>query len=118
MRVTGRDVAEGEYALNFTYPQWILDGQDLAEATKNAAKIRATTGLGDRMAEVIGFVIAKGEARAADVVAALGIAPDQVRVYLSRAAEAGRLRKLGRGLYGSVTSVTSVTSEGDDDPWT
>jgi RecA-family ATPase len=44
LKVTGRDVAEGEYAVTFKDGAvWELDGHDLATAREKAQKVRATT---------------------------------------------------------------------------
>jgi len=39
----------------------------------------------------------------------------KVDVYLQRAAEAGRIRKLTRGLYAPVSSVSSVSFDPESD---
>lgn len=39
------------------------------------------------------------------------VPPDTVRQYLTRAHKEGRVARMKRGLYGPVTSVTSVTTE-------
>ena len=52
--MTGRDVAEAEYALTLAdVGRWKIDGADLAEAAMNAAEVRTTAGLGDRSAETL-----------------------------------------------------------------
>jgi hypothetical protein len=58
LKVTGRDVPEGEYAVCFEDGHyWQLDGDDLAEAAQRARDTRATAGLGDRPAEVVGYAL-------------------------------------------------------------
>jgi hypothetical protein len=117
LKVTGRDVPEGEYALRFVDGcAWTLDGGDLDTAAQRASQVRATAGLGDRSAEVVGYVLDHPDGvRLADVAAALGLDQRTAGVYLGRAVGAGRLVRLGRGRYGPPTppveSVESVESE-------
>jgi hypothetical protein len=104
LKVVGRDVAEGEYALTFgDGASWSLDGHDLAEASQRAAQTRATADLGDRSAEIVAYVSAHPEGvRAAEVSEALGL---DARRYLSRLVDSGRLDRPARGLYVPVPSV-------------
>jgi hypothetical protein len=101
LKVTGRDVAEDEYAVTFTGGAvWALDGTDLESAASTAQQNRMTAGLGDRSAEVAAFVLARpGGARAADLVTALGLDRNSASTYLARLAEAGRIERASRGLY-------------------
>jgi hypothetical protein len=117
LKVTGRDVAEDEYALTFTDGGvWALDGADLEAAAAKAQQGRVTSGLGDRSAEVAAFVLARPQGvRATDVATALGLEGNIVNTYLARLAKAGRIVRASRGLYTPpVTSVISVTSYEDD----
>lgn len=110
LSITGRDVPESEYAVQFNGDQstWTLDGNELADAARKAAEVRATAGLGDRSSEIVAHVNAHPDGvRAADVERALEL-PD-ARRYLARLAESGRITKTGRGLYqGCVPTVPSV----------
>lgn len=100
LNVTGRDVAEGSYAVSFQDGPWVLDGGTLEAAASAATVRRATAGVGDRMAEIVGFVIATGRACSpGDVAEKLGMSNKDAASYLRRAADAGRLSKLARGLY-------------------
>jgi hypothetical protein len=57
LKVTGRDVAEGEYAVRFVDGSaWTLDGHDLAAAARRARDAQVTAGLGVRSAEVVELV--------------------------------------------------------------
>jgi hypothetical protein len=120
LKVTGRDVAEGEYAVRFKDGAvWELDGPDLAAAREKAQKVRATTrataGAGDRMLDVVLYAYAHPEGvRRGDVAKTLHMEPKAATVYLTRAVDAGRLQRAERGLYTPVISVTSVTSEAAD----
>jgi hypothetical protein len=118
LKVTGRDVAEGEYAVTFKDGAvWELDGHDLATAREKAQKVRATTrataGAGDRMLDVVLYAYTHPDGvRRGDVAEALHMDPKAATVYLTRAVDSGRLQRAERGLYIPVISVTSVTSEG------
>jgi hypothetical protein len=111
LSVTGRDIAEGEYALNTDGGLWRLDGGSLLDAAKTAETRRDKQGLGDRALEVLAFVNANAGTRASDVAEELGMIPEQARVYLNRLASSGRISKLGRGLFNGVMSVMSVMSD-------
>ena len=113
VRVTGRDVIEAEYAVTITDCAWVVDGDDLADAARQAETRTVTEGLGDHAAESVRHVNASsGEVTPAEVADALGMDRGKVRTYLRRAAEAGRIGNPRRGTYTPVTSVTSVTSAG------
>lgn len=110
LSITGRDVPESEYAVQFDGERslWTLDGSELADAARRAAEARATAGLADRSSEIVAYVNAHPDGvRAADVERDLEY-PD-ARRYLARLSEAGRIQKSGRGLYGAaVPTVPSV----------
>jgi hypothetical protein len=114
VKVTGRDVAEGEYAVTFKDGAvWELDGRDLEVAREKAQQVKATTrataAAGDRMIDVVLYAYEHPEGvRRGDVAKALKIEPTVAGVYLARAADSGRLRRAERGLYTPVTSVTSL----------
>lgn len=113
LRVTGRDVPEGEYAVTHEDGRWQIDGTDLEEAAQRAEQDRATANLGDTSADVIRYVSeAAGPVSPKQVAEALGYPDATVRQYLRRSVEAGRLANPSRGRYTPVTSVTSVTSGG------
>jgi hypothetical protein len=110
LKVTGRDIAEGEYAVTFnSNSAWKLDGTSLAEAARNAAVARITSGIGDQLVEVIAHV-GKHPAgvKPAELAEALDMDPKQAQVYLSRAYKAKRLNRPSYGLYTPVGSVGSV----------
>jgi AAA domain/Transcriptional regulator, AbiEi antitoxin len=111
VKVTGRDVAEGEYAVTFKDGAvWELDGPDLAAAQEKAQKVRATTratgGASDRLLDVVLHAYAHPEGvRRGDIAAELNLDPKQATVYLSRAVAQGRLQRADRGLYTPVTPL-------------
>ena len=117
IKITGRDVSENEYAVRVEGGYWSIVGDDLATSAAEAQTIRATANLGDRSAEIVRLAAKRPEGvRAADVAGALDVPSDEAGVYLRRLAEAGKLHKVERGLYGSVLSVLSVRSDEDATP--
>jgi Bifunctional DNA primase/polymerase, N-terminal/AAA domain len=116
IQVTGRDVAEGQYAVVFDGPRglWTLDGNGLAGAAATVAQRRANEGLDDRSRAVIGYVNKHPEGvRWGDVKRDLG--EDEAR-YLSRLYESGRIARPSRGLYvplSGVSGVSGFTTETD-----
>jgi hypothetical protein len=113
LRVTGRDVNEGEYAVTFTASgAWQLDGSALAEAAAKAAQVRAASGLGDRSHDVLEVVNRRPSGtRAADVADELGIDAKQAGTYLGRLADTGRIQRAARGLYTPVGCVGTVGTD-------
>ncbi|WP_165757972.1 AAA family ATPase [Mycolicibacter nonchromogenicus] len=112
LQVTGRDAPEGEYAFTVNAGVWTLAGDELSDAAEEAQKRRDSKRYGERAMDVAAVVNRRAPAShttAADVAAALGLDNDQARVYLNRLARADRIRKVGVGVYTSVTTVTSVT---------
>ncbi len=110
LKVTGRDVPEGEYALMLADGYaWDLDGDDLAEAASRAREARSSAGISDRSAEIIAYVAANPpHVRAAEVEEKFG---QDARRYLKRLADSGRLLRLSWGIYTSVPSVPSSHSQ-------
>jgi DNA-binding CsgD family transcriptional regulator len=103
LRVTGRDVPEAEFAVLFRQSGWALDGPDSGVAEDRARQRRATQGLADRSAEIVGFVAAHPEGvRPAEVALALRIDRATVDTYLGRLVKAGRIRRAARGIYAPV----------------
>lgn len=118
LAVTGRDVIEAEYAITSCDGAWTLDGGSLKAAAAALAERKSTDGIGDRSAEIIRYVSGyPGGVSPKEVADALGV-PD-ARRYLARLADAERLRKIGRGLYGPPSTpvptvpVSQSEEEGD-----
>jgi hypothetical protein len=66
VQVTGRDVAEGEYTVYFRDGAvWELHGQDLEAAREKAQAMRATSGVSDRMLDVVMYAYEPPRAYAA-----------------------------------------------------
>jgi hypothetical protein len=107
--VTGRDVAEGEYAVTFDGPHglWSLQGGGLAAAATAAVRHHAEEGLEERSRKVLEYVGEHPEGvRFADVQRDLG---DAEARYLSRLYDAGRLTRPSRGLYLPLSGVSEVS---------
>ena len=105
LHVTSRDADEGEYAVTMTDGQWQLDGDGLRDAARRATQRRQTSGLGDVSQEVLQAVQdAPDGGMTPKTVAALipTLTNDGASTYLSRHAEAGRIRKVGRGKYAPI----------------
>lgn len=102
LRVTGRDVAEGQYALTLSGgSRWGLDGVDLAEAAQRATNREVTQNLGDRSQMVVTALSGFPEgASVTQVSQATGLEERLCRTYLGRLADAGRIERWARGLYG------------------
>src|SRR5215217_8015737 len=82
IKVTGRDVAEGEYAVTFKDGAvWELDGHDLEVARQKAQQVKATTrataaAAGDRMVDVVLYAYRHPQGvRRGDVAKALNLEP-------------------------------------------
>lgn len=111
LNVTSRDAKEGEYALILDdHGAWELDGTTLEEAAARAGTETHTAGVGDRMAELIATVNKYPEGTTPrDLATILHMDDTQIRKYLRRAYDGGRIANPKRGLYTPVTSGTSVT---------
>jgi hypothetical protein len=98
IQVTGRDVAEGAYAVKMTEGRfWEIDGKDLAEAAANARKREQSGNLSETSSAILDYVGEHPEGvLAKDVVERFG---KDSYTYLKRQVEAGRLIKPKRGLY-------------------
>ena len=111
LQLTSRDAPEGAYAVsNDDGVRWTLAGGTLSSAARQAATVRATAGLGDRMAEVVAHVASTDEpCGPSEVADALDLGADTAGRYLRRATEAGRIERVGRGRYAPPsTPVRSV----------
>lgn len=115
LRITGRDVPENEYAVTCHAGEWRLDGADLDAAAATARQRAVTGGVSDKSAAIIAAVNNHpGGAGPTLIAAEVDMEPKHVGTYLGRLADAGRLRRLGRGLYAGVESVESVETPGQE----
>jgi len=114
LSVTGRDIAEGEYALHADQGVlWQINGEDLAAAHKLVEEQKAKGSMGDNMLSVYELVrnwTGEEAVGASDVAAALTISADTARKNLNRLVKDGRINRVGRGRVPTlrVPSVLSV----------
>jgi RecA-family ATPase len=100
LNVTGRDVDEMIYKLNFVNGHWLTDGDDLAEAAQRAT----TKKFGPKMQETLDAVNAGLATTSREVAELLEVPEPTARKYLSRLATEYRLiERTGIGSYGPVT---------------
>jgi AAA domain len=116
LSVTGRDIAEGEYALKTDDGIWQLDGTNLATASVTAERRRFSDTHSDRSVEIVAIVAASPKpVSPTEVSEKLDIHNDTVGRYLRRLADKGLIRRSGRGLYirGSEVSECPNTTPSD-----
>ena len=104
--ITGRDVAEQEYALRFDpdFGMWSkLDGRP------------ADYRLSDLRAQILRYLHEQGTGKPAQIADALGLDRANVRQTIRRMADAGQVDDLGRGLYVAVTPVTQSLTENEEE---
>lgn len=119
LSVTGRDIAEGEYAVSVTDCRWSLEGEDLAAAA-NAARQRAadahekkTSRLADRSLSALAYVQSRKETTPKDLAAYLDVSPVIAGNTLGRLADKGLILKSGRGAYVPI-NTTDESDESDE----
>ncbi|TDC98506.1 hypothetical protein E1292_35300 [Nonomuraea deserti] len=107
IRVTGRDVAEGEYAVTMKEGRfWTIDGKDLSEAAEKARQREQAARLSKTSSTILDYVSEHPEGvQAKDVAERFG---KDARKYLERQYKAGRLLRPERGLY-LVPPVSKVS---------
>jgi hypothetical protein len=112
LKVTGRDLPEGEYALTIADGRWTLDGDTLAQAAECARERGERAAMSELSNEVLEFVRKHPDGiEAKQLVEKFG---NNVYQYLKRHVDAGRLHKTKRGRYAPVpASEPSEVSEQD-----
>jgi hypothetical protein len=115
LAVTGRDIAESEFAIVMTNgTTWNLAGDSLADAQAHAREVRQEIRAaqhGPIMQQVVEYVRQSGDGvRAQQVADSLGIDKGKAAVYLKRASEARLIDRLARGLYGPIVLNTSYVN--------
>ncbi|KRE31569.1 hypothetical protein ASG82_23830 [Mycobacterium sp. Soil538] len=109
LSVTGRDIAEAEYALRCDDGLWLLDGTDLDSAATTAEHRRLSSKRSDRTVDIAaGVASSTTPVTAVEVSEKLGIDADTVGRYLRRLAADGVVKKVGRGLFQSVSEVSEL----------
>lgn len=110
LRVTGRDVAECDYAMTVDAGRWRLSGDGLAAAAAAAETARLAGSLGDLSASILRYVADHpGGVRAADTAEAVGTDPDTAGKYLRRLKSAGRISKAERGRFVPLSGLSEVS---------
>lgn len=116
LQVTGRDVTEAEYAVDFKDGVWSLVGGNPNTSVRAATARRDTAPLGDRSTDVYTEVSKHhpNSVRRGVIAEALGLEPDTVSVYLGRLVDTGRIQRVRRGVYAalSIPPVGCVGSVG------
>jgi RecA-family ATPase len=112
LSVTGRDVDEMVYKLNFVGGHWSTDGGDLQEAARRTT----TRKFGAKMQEALELVKSGMATTIGEVAEYLDVSDGTARKYLSRlASDYGLIERTGNGRYGPVTvsqlSQDAPTSE-------
>lgn len=114
LHITSRDAMEGSYGVRFEGGTWTLDGGTLTEAAQSLNNRETREGTGGTMQRILAAVQQHPEGVGPrDVAEATGVDDATVRRYLRRAVDGGRIENPSRGVYTPVTTVTSVTTEGD-----
>lgn len=116
LAVTGRDIAENEYALTVDHGIWSLDGMDIldAAATVTTRAEAQQPRLGNRSLDIMKFVASRPITTPADLATHLGIDGKTAGTLLARLADGGYITKPERGKYApaGVESVESVETAG------
>lgn len=99
LSVTGRDVDEMAYKVNFADGRWSADGDDLAEAARRATTYK----FGPKMQEALELVTAGLATTSREVAEFVEISEPTARQYLSRlATKYGLIERTAKGNYGPV----------------
>lgn len=115
LRITGRDVIEGEYAVTCESGCWQLDGDDLKSASEAAMHRQLTDGVSDRSAEMLKILAKHPDGIGPTAMGkAMDMPAKHAGTYLLRLVDQGRARKVGTGRYTGVESVEVVEVPGQD----
>lgn len=106
LNVTGRDVPEDRFAVRFDDGLWTIDHDGHKRAAEAAERQRHS----ERTAKVLEFVRSRAETRPSEVFEHLGIDSKRASEVLSRLADRGLIRKLGRGVYGLADCAENAES--------
>jgi hypothetical protein len=118
LAVTGRDVAENEYAVKTDNGIWSLDGMDILDAAATVATRaeRQQNRLGDRSHDAVKFVSTRTTTTPKDLAEHLGIDPRVAGNLLGRLRDGGYIEQTGRGVYAPLSGETGETGETADQP--
>ena len=117
LHVTGRDLEDSEFALKIDRPLgWALDGEDMEEASRRMTTVRTLSGkvLGDRSTKLVVFVEDNPEGvKPQEIADELGISIKDARTYIDRSLDAGRIRRISRGVYGPIAKQSLSRDDKD-----
>ena len=100
LHVSGRDIAEGEYAVHADQGVlWRLDGPDLGAAAKIAEGRRERSSLGEGQFALLTLVNSQAETTVTEAAKKLDITSKQAGDALRRLCESGRIARPRRGVY-------------------
>jgi len=114
LAVTGRDVAENEYAVKTDNGIWSLDGMDIldAAATVTTRAERQQNRLGDRSHDAVKFVNSRPTTTPKDLAEHLGIDNRIAGNLLGKLRDGGYIEQTARGIYTALPSgETGETGE-------
>jgi RecA-family ATPase len=101
LHVSGRDVTEATYAMNFANGQWFPAGGDLAQAAEKAKESER----GELAHSIVQYVNTRPATMAQHIVDKFGITADAARKQLARAHDAELIGKSRQGVYIPLSNV-------------
>lgn len=109
LAVTGRDVAENEYAIKTDNGIWTLDGMDIldAAATVTTRAERQQARLGDRSHDAVRFVNSRSTTTPKDLAEHLGIDNRVAGNLLGKLRDGGYIEQSARGIYTALSGGES-----------
>ncbi|MDQ1248561.1 MAG: hypothetical protein QG597_2934 [Actinomycetota bacterium] len=101
LAVTGRDIAENEYAVTTDNGRWSLDGMDIldAAATVTTRAEQQQNRLGDRSLDAVTFVNSRATTTPKDLAQHLGIDNRIAGNLLAKLRDGGYIEQPARGVY-------------------
>lgn len=107
LAVTGRDIAENEYAVKTDDGIWSLDGMDILDAAatvETRAEHQNQNRLGNRSMDAMKFVNSRASTTPKDLADHLGIDSKIAGNTLGKLCDGGYIQKSGRGTYTACIS--------------
>ena len=117
LAVTGRDIAENEYAIKTDQGIWSLDGMDILDAAATVAaraEAEQQSRLGTQSLDAMKYVNSRSATTPAELAAHLRIDGRVAGNLLARLADNGYIEKPSRGTYIPISGDES--SESDETP--
>ncbi|OBA66049.1 hypothetical protein A5633_03015 [Mycolicibacterium elephantis] len=119
LAVTGRDIAENEYALTVDNGIWTLDGVDILDAAATVttrAEESQQTNLGSKSLDALAFVATRPATTPAELAEHLGIDGQEAGRQLKRLFDGGYIDKASRGVYIPVGGKSGDIGKTADQP--